>query len=114
VSCRYSSPAQVNEVWARSTQLAAISAVAVGATHIQWISAATRVDTVRGNSPIDCRQSFGAITCYGGPYEAPVGYVVVTRFAILSASEAAARSTDPLVPADRRPVDARRIAASPR
>jgi hypothetical protein len=111
VSCRYASPAQINEVWARSTQLAATSAISLGATHIQWLSAETNVETVRENSPVVCKPTWGALaTCECGPYEMPVGYIAQTRFALLSAAEAAARSSDPLVPAERRPLDAHRIA----
>ena len=112
VSCRYTSPAQINEVWARSTQLAATSAISLGATHIQWLSAETNVETVRGNSPVECKPTWGAFTCDGGPYEMPVGYIAVTRFAILSAADATARSNDPLVPPERRPLDAHRIVAT--
>jgi len=47
------------------------------------------------------------------PNDMPVGFLAVTRFAILSASDAAARSSDPLVPAERRPLDAHRIVGTP-
>jgi len=115
VSCRYSSQAQVNEVWARSTQLAAVSAISAGATHVQWLSAETNVETARGDSPVECKRVWGGISCDGGPFEVPVGFVATTRFAILSAAEATARSSDPLIPSERRPLDARRIVAeSPR
>lgn len=67
VSCRYASQSQVNEVWARSTQLAATSAISLGATHIQWLSAETSVETVHGNSPVECKANWGAFTCDGGP-----------------------------------------------
>jgi hypothetical protein len=111
VSCRYASQAQVNEVWARSAQLAAVTAISLGATHIQWLSVETRVDTVQDSVPVVCKGGYGGVTCEGGPYELPVGFVAVTRFALLSAAEASARSSDPLIPAERRPLDAHRIAA---
>ena len=115
VSCRYASPAQANEVWARSTQLAATSAIALGATHIQWLSAQTSVESVQGRAPVECKPTWGAWTCDGGAYEMPVGYIAVTRFGFLSAAEAAARASDPLVPTERQPIDAHRIvAATPR
>jgi len=112
VSCRYASQSQVNEVWARSTQLAATSAISLGASHIQLLSVETSVDTVHGNAPVECSRTWGGIKCDGGPYEMPVGFIAVTRFALLSAAEAEARSSDPLVPATRRPIDARSIAAA--
>ena len=112
VSCRYVAQSQVGEVWARSTQLAATSAISLGATHIQWLSAETRVDTVHGNSPVECQRNWGGIKCDGGPYELAVGFIAVTRFALLSAEEAAARSRDPLIPQERRPIDAHSIAAT--
>lgn len=114
VSCRYASQAQGNEVWARSSQLAAISAISLGATHIQWLSLETSVDTVHGSDPIECKGRGGSITCDGGPYDMAVGLISVTRFALLSAAEAAARSSDPAVPAERRPLDAHRLAAGSR
>jgi hypothetical protein len=112
VSCRYVSQTQAGEVWARSKQLAATSAVSLGASHIQWLSAETQVDTVRANSSVECTPAWGKIQCSGGPYEMPVGLITVTRFALLTAEEAAARSSDPLIPAERRPMEARAIAAA--
>jgi hypothetical protein len=114
VSCRYVYQEQTGEVWARSTQLAATSAISLGATHIQWLSVETRVDTVPVNSQVECTRTWGGLKCNGGPSEMPVGFIAVTRFALLSAAEAAARSSDPLVPAERRPMDARSIAAAVR
>src|SRR4051812_34796687 len=61
VSCRYASQEQGNEVWARSAQLAAISAISLGASHIQWLSLETRVDTVHGNNPVECKAKWGAV-----------------------------------------------------
>jgi len=112
VSCRYGSQAQVNEVWARSTELAATSALSLGATHIQWLSAETSIDTVRRNDPVECHAHWGGVTCDGGATDVPVGLIAVTRFALLTAAEAAARSADPLVPVDRRPIDAHTLAAA--
>ena len=114
VSCRYASPAQGREVWVRSTQLAATSAISLGATHIQWLSGDTTLDSVHWDAPIECqRNAWGTtINCTGGPTERVVGFITVTRFALLSAAEAAARSSDPLVPAERRPIDARAVAAA--
>ena len=115
VTCRYVYQFQMSEVWPRSTQLAATSALALGATHIQWLSLETHFETVQGRAPVECSRTWGGIKCDGGAYQMPIGYIAVTRFALLSAAEAAARSTDPLIPAERRPLDARAIAsAAPR
>lgn len=114
VSCRYTSTAQTGEVWARSTQLAATSAIALGASHIQWLSVETRVDTVPVNSEVECKRTWGGLKCNGGPSEMPVGFIAVTQFALLSAAEAAARSIDPLIPPERRPMDAHSLAAAAR
>lgn len=116
VSCRYVSQAQANEVWARSTQLAATSAISLGASHIQWLSAETSLDMVQGSSPVECKSNWGAFkapggafTCEGGHYEMPVGFVTVTHFVLLSEAEAEPRLRDPLIPPERRPIEAHRI-----
>jgi hypothetical protein len=110
VSCRYLYKEQLGEVWARSRQLAAPSAVSLGASHIQWLSLETHVETVRANSLVDCTRTWLGAECTGTPYETPVGLISVTRFALLSPEEAAARLSDPLIPVERRPIDARSIA----
>ncbi len=112
VSCRSLSSAQGGEVWARSKEVAATSAISLGFSHIQWLSAETRVELAQGNSPIECKRTWGGAECSGGPYEVPVGFLTVTRFALLSLDEARTRLADPLIPAERRPVDARSIAAA--
>lgn len=93
-------------------QLAAVSAIAQQFSHIQWLSVDTHVETAIENMPVDCSPQWGGIRCTGGNYQVPVGFVTVTRFAFLSAEEARARSSDPLIPAERRPLDARSIVAS--
>jgi len=115
VSCRSTSNAQANEVWARSTQLAAVSAIAQQFNYIQWLSVDTHVETATENIPVDCSvHGVGVIRCTGGDYQVPVGFVSITRFAFLNAEEARARSSDPLIPAERRPLDARAIVAPSR
>lgn len=114
VSCRSVSSAQGNEVWARSTELAAATAIAQQFSHIQWLSVETRVETAVQSSPVDCTRHWGGIQCTGGNYEVPVGFVSVTRFAFLLPAEAQARLSDPLIPAERRPIDARAVVSSRR
>ena len=113
VACRYDSQAQVPEVWRRSSALAATSAIALGFSHIQWLSAETQVETARVNAPIDCRPDWGHIQCSGGPMNVPVNLLALTRFTFLTPAEAQARATDPLIPAERRPIDAHANAAAP-
>ena len=115
VACRYASQAQIPEVWSRSTTLAATSAVSLGFSHIQWLSAETHVETARVDAPVDCHPGFGSIQCVGGPQDVPVGLLALTRFTFLTPDEAHARALDPLIPPERRPIDARASAsASPR
>ncbi|MEO7034800.1 MAG: hypothetical protein ABI548_12905 [Polyangiaceae bacterium] len=114
VACRYASQAQISEVWARSTGLAATAAVSLGFSHIQWLSAETHVETARVDTPIDCRREVGGIQCVGGPGEVPVGLLAFTRFTFLTPDEARARSMDALIPAERRPIDARANASANR
>ncbi len=113
VACRYVSQAQIPEVWGRSTSLAATSAVSLGFSHIQWLSAETHVETARVDAPIDCRREWGGIQCVGGPADVPVGLLALTRFTFLTAEEARTRALDPLIPAERRPIDARASASAP-
>jgi hypothetical protein len=40
-----------------------------------------------------------------------VAWLMTTRFIFLSASDASARANDPLIPRERRPIDARQRAA---
>jgi hypothetical protein len=63
VSCRYANQEQTGEVWARSTQLAATSAISLGATHIQWLSVETRVDTMHVSSQVECTRTWDGLTC---------------------------------------------------
>ena len=112
VSCRSYSNEQAGEVFARSKAVAATTAISQGFTHIQWLSAETRLETALGNAPVECKRTWGGAECTGGVYETPVGLISVTRFAFLSAADAQARMSDPLIPAERRPIDARSTAAS--
>jgi len=113
VACRYASQAQIPEVWAHSTSLAATSAVSLGFSHIQWLSADTQVETTRVDAPVDCEHRFGgSIECTGGPAEVPVGLLALTRFTFLTPEEARTRAQDPLIPAERRPIDARASASA--
>lgn len=112
VSCRSYVNEQAAEVFARSKQVAATTAISQGFSHIQWLSAETRVETALGNAPVECKAKWGGAECTGGVYEMPVGLISVTRFAFLTAADAQARLSDPLIPAERRPIDARATAAS--
>jgi hypothetical protein len=112
VSCRSYSNQQGPEVFARSKEVAAATAISQGFSHIQWLSAETRLETALGNAPVECRAKWGGAECTGGMYEMPVGLISVTRFAFLSAADAQARLSDPLIPAERRPIDARATVAS--
>lgn len=114
VACRYDSQAQIPEVWRRSSALAATSAVTLGFSHIQWLSAETHVETARVDAPVDCHAGgWGHVECTGGPAEVPVNLLALTRFTFLTPAEAQARAVDPLIPAERRPIDARSSASAP-
>jgi hypothetical protein len=114
VSCRSTSSVQANEVWARSTQLAAASAISQQFSYIQWLSVDTQVEMATVDTSIDCTRNWGGYRCTGGDNQVPVGFISVTRFAFLSPEEARVRSSDPLIPAERRPIDARSVVASSR
>ena len=112
ITCRYFTEAQWSEVWQRSIVQGSRIAVAMGFTHIQWLSGDKRVEAVPESSPVECRGVFMAgVKCEGGEiYARPVALLATTQFAFLTAEEARARTSDPLVPRDRFPLDARHYA----
>lgn len=115
VTCRYFHEGQMDEVWRRSVQRASVIAISLGFSHVQWLGLEKRAETVRtAPTPVNCKQQWGGgFECKGGrSVEMPVAAIATTRFTLLSAEEAATRS-DPLVPVERRPVDARAQASLP-
>lgn len=118
VTCRYFDEQQMAEVWRRSVEHASVVAVSLGFSHVQWLALEKRTETVRSApTPVDCKRRGweNRIECTGGQSVAiPVAGIAATRFTFLHEDEAAVRSSDPLIPAERRPVDAREQAASTR
>jgi hypothetical protein len=108
ITCRYYADEQIREAWERSVSQASTIAVSLGCSHVQWLSSDRRRETA---------PSKAFTHCWGGTVwrkceteeEPPqtTALLVVTRFVFLTADEAAARAADPLVPAERRPIDAR-------
>lgn len=109
VSCRYFRQDQTREVWDQVLDRASLAAIALGFTHVQFLSVALRPETMPYATRLSCRQTLGGQECEGGQtLQIPIATVAVNQLALLSAEEAAQRLADPLIPADRRPIDARR------
>lgn len=116
VTCRYYWEGQKLEAWEKALERGSVAALSVGLTHVQFLSVELRPETVRELRPLRCESKWGGYTeCTGGnPIDRPVSWLAINQFALLTADEAAARSSDPLVPEERRPFDAHAyLAASP-
>lgn len=109
VSCRYFRQDQTHEVWDQVLDRASLAAIALGFTHVQFLSVDLRPETMPYATTLSCRRTFTGQECDGGQtVQIPIATVAVNQLALLSTEEAAQRLADPLIPADRRPIDARR------
>jgi hypothetical protein len=103
------------EVWQRSTQRASVVAVSLGYTHVQWLALDRRPETLRSTAPVECNRkwfSAGSFECSGGePLDTTVSFLASSQFLFLGAEDAKARASDPLIPRERRPFDARERAS---
>src|SRR5260221_14195406 len=116
VVCRYHDESQMRDVWAIATKRASIAAVSLGFTHLQLLGIEKRAEMMSYPTPVDCQRTWsfwgGAFQCTGGEnYQVPVAWLATSRFFFLSAEDARARANDPLIPPDRRPIDARMVAS---
>lgn len=113
VTCQYYFREQYQEAWDRSVERAAMVAVSLGLSHVQYLHSIGGVDAVPSRSAVECQRVWSWQTkyrCEGGEtsYSYRSSYAT-THFALLTADEAAARGNDPLVPPERRPIDARQL-----
>jgi hypothetical protein len=106
------------DVWAQSVQRASVNAVSLGFTHIQWLAGERRPENARYTTPVECNRTnyfTASYECHGGgTYDVAVAMLAIGRFVYLSAEEAKQREADSLIPADRRPIDARKAAGGDR
>ena len=108
VTCRYYQQGQAREVWEQVLDRASLAAIALGFSHVQFLSVELRPEMVRYPTPIECKRTLTGQECEGGQVlEVPASTLAINQFALLSAEEAASRAGDPLIPVERRPVDAR-------
>lgn len=109
VTCRYYQQGQAREVWEQVLDRASLAAIALGFTHVQFLSVELRPEMSRYAIPLECQKTWAGQVCNGGQVlEVPTSTLAINQFALLSAEEAARREGDPLIPVERRPVDARR------
>ena len=113
VTCRYYTEQQVQQAWAQTLDRAARAAIALGFSHVQFLSVDLRREMVSVATSVHCQANWGqSYDCVGGEAVAmPTSWLAVNQFALVSREEGEARGNDPLIPVERRPFDARRFLA---